>query len=115
MRYDADPPAASGRKLEGQVETNEAAQGQFADLESVSADDADPLRRAAYAFGWQSFLQYGRSPSTAPTPFDAVEPTLRRDWDQLQSSGVHREDWEAAREIVQDAWNKVQDAMSGNE
>lgn len=115
-RFNADPPAASAHLLQGQLETNETAQPSLEPgPEPDDGTETDPLRRAAYQFGWHSYLQYGRAASTAPTSFDALESSLRREWEQRQQASTEQHTWDAARDIVQDAWNKVHDAMSGED
>jgi hypothetical protein len=112
-RINADPPAASGTPLQGQHETNRS---QFP-VETNAEENANlpeqPEQHPAYQFGWQSYLQYGRSPSTTAPSFEALEPELARNWEERQKSTKERQPWAAAREMARDAWNKVHDAMSG--
>jgi hypothetical protein len=66
---------------------------------------------AAIEFGWQSYLQHGRSTATELLPFERVEPKLKEAWRTRQVSKQACQPWESAREAARDAWERVQDAL----
>lgn len=110
----ADPPAASGTPLQGQLETNPPQQAQRKDqAPPTDNQQSATTRHPAYEFGWQSYLQHGRSPSNAAPTFESLEPELERQWLERQKTAPQRQPWTEAREIARDAWQQVQDAMSG--
>jgi hypothetical protein len=115
-RMNADPPAASGRPLQGQVETNQP-QDLNGDGQATEETHRDGEREQhpAYQFAWQAYLQYGRAASTGAATFEALEPQLERMWHerQKQKASSQHQPWQEAREIARDAWRQVQDAMSG--
>lgn len=102
----ADPPAASGTPLQGQHETNPP---QTGDRELPSPATNDP----AYEFGWQSYMQHGRTASSTSPTFESLEPDLKKAWEERQQSAANRKPWEEARAMARDAWMQVQSAMSG--
>ena len=69
---------------------------------------------AAFEFGWQSRLQYGRAAATQNISFEKIEPELEKQWSQRQAAKDNRLPWQAARETARDAWNQVYDALSGD-
>ena len=113
-RYNADPPAASGTPLQGQLETNQALPPS-ADREAAASAVGPAVgpRHPAYEFAWQSYLQFGRSSSTTAPTFESVEPELERRWQEFQKTSAERQPWKEARDIARDAWQQVRDAMSG--
>jgi hypothetical protein len=106
----ADPPASSATPNQGQAETNDPNRLARENEDGRDQQTEEKLRQAAYDFGWQSYLQHGRSPSKEPVTFDAVEAELARHWLRYQESGA-RQPWQEAREAAREAWDQVQDAM----
>ena len=81
---------------------------------SASEQKQDDLYAAAYEFGWQSRLQYGRGAVTPSESFEKVEPELEKLWSLRQATKENRLPWQAARDTARDAWNQVYDAIAGN-
>jgi len=112
-----DPPSASPSPLRGQEETSRTgdSSGNF-----PVGDDSpyanDPTFAAAFAFGWQSYLQRGQSavttpPAREPLQFEKAEPELVSNWLAIQAANKQTLPWEQAREAARDAWNRVQEAL----
>ena len=81
--------------------------------------NGDELHTAAYEFGRQSRLQFGRAASTDDTAtqkmsFETAEPELAKVWNERQATRGDRHPWQAARETARDAWNQVYDALAGD-
>jgi hypothetical protein len=111
----SDPPAASPTRLRGQVETNcEPESRQSSPQSSAGERKGDEMYSAAYEFGWQSHLQYGRAAATQDVTFENVEPELEKLWSLRQATKGSRMPWQAARETARDAWNQVYDAISAD-
>src|SRR5262245_10791660 len=81
---------------------------------SASERKQDDLYAAAYEFGWQSRLQYGRAAATPNLTFENVEPALEKLWSLQQAAKQTRLPWQVARDTARDAWNQVYDALSGD-
>ena len=69
---------------------------------------------AAFEFGWQSRLQYGRAAATQNVSFEKAEPELEKQWSQRRVAKDNRLPWQAARDTAHDAWNQVYDALAGD-
>jgi len=88
-------------------------------LHPAGEPDRDDLHAAAFEFGWQSRLQYGRTAATEQLAteelsFEKAEPELAKIWKQREESRGDRHPWQAARETARDAWNQVYDALAGD-
>ena len=74
----------------------------------------DPSRggiyAAAFEFGWQSFMQYGRDAATRPKAFEQAEAQLEQLW-RSQQTPQNCQPWESARQAARDAWDQVQAAL----
>ena len=103
----ADPPAASPTRLMGQKETN------LPQSEPKNNDLADETRNSAFEFGWQSYLQLGRTEAMPAVTFESVEAELERRWSARQAPNQNeaRTPWQTARAAARDAWNQVQNAL----
>jgi hypothetical protein len=110
----SDPPAASPTPLRGQQETNRDAEGRQSSPQPAGDRKRDDMYSAAFEFGWQSRLQYGRAAATQNITFETIEPELEKQWSQRQAAKDHRLPWQAARDTARDAWNQVYDALSGD-
>ena len=86
----------------------------LAPTHSASQQKQEDLYAAAYEFGWQSRLQYGRGAATSSDSFEKVEPELEKLWSLRQATKEKRLPWQAARDTARDAWNQVYDAIAGN-
>jgi len=112
-----DPPPASPSPLRGQEETIRSSDPiRDADVRGDSPFCNDPTYAAAFAFGWQSYLQRGQAAATAPMafeplPFEKAEPELVGNWQAMQAANKQTLPWEQAREAARDAWNRVQEAL----
>lgn len=53
----------------------------------------------AYEYGWESSSHY------RDQNFESVEPDLRRDWPNRRAKSTL--EWDDARPVVEDAWNRV--------
>jgi hypothetical protein len=103
-----DPPAASGRPQRGQQETN-------TDRAAAPLEKSERSASAAFDFGWQSRLQYGRAEASKNVSFESIEPELEQQWGRLQAANQPNLPWQAARETAKDAWNQVYDAITDSE
>ena len=99
-----DPPAASPSPLRGQEETNCSLAS-----EASPGHEKEDMYAAAFQFGWQSYLQYGRNAASEPLAFEKAEPQLEQRWG---AGGEKRQPWQAARDAARDAWNQVQEALA---
>src|SRR5206468_11614171 len=95
----SDPPAASPTPLRGQQETNRDAEARHSSSQQPAGDrKRDDMYSAAFEFGWQSRLQYGRAAATQNISFEKIEPELEKQWSQRQAAKDNRLPWQAARE-----------------
>ena len=112
-----DPPAASATLRRGQEETNSlhakpgSSERSLTDIPNAPSKES-PLR-PAFEFGWQSYLQHGRAPATEPVTFESIEQELAHKWELASKVKNQELPWEAAREAARNAWNLVEDAMTG--
>ena len=109
-----DPPSASPTPLRGQQETNRGEFGAPVHEQPTGDRKQDDMYAAAFEFGWQSRLQYGRAAATQNISFEKVEPELEKQWSQRQAAKDSRLPWQAARDTAHDAWNQVYDALAGD-
>lgn len=97
---------------------HESDSGSSAPVHSASERKQDEkqedLYAAAYQFGWQSRMQYGRGAATPTVTFEKVEPELEKLWSLRQATTEKRLPWQAARDTARDAWNQVYDAIAGD-
>jgi hypothetical protein len=111
----SDPPAASPTPLRGQKETNRQLDARQSSPEQPSGNPKqEDMYSAAFEFGWQSRLQYGRAAATQNISFEKIEPELEKQWSQRQAAKDQRLPWQAARDTARDAWNQVYDALAGD-
>jgi hypothetical protein len=121
-----DPPPSGPPAVSGQEETNPPentsggtrpaghAQRQSAwspQSPYALGDAADKAQEPAFEFGWQSYLKYGRESAATPVKFEDVEPHLAREWRGTPQS--QELPWEVAQGAARDAWDRVQDALTG--
>ena len=72
---------------------------------AYASGDAYDRWRAAYRYGWQSYIQHrGQS-------FDEVEPAIGLEWDNSREGSLLT--WEKAKDASRDAWTRVETSMVG--
>jgi hypothetical protein len=119
----AEPAAASGSGIRGEIETNPPQQEdapaarldefrQLLEKHSKQTGGAlsDDAYRAAYELGWYGRLQHDRQSASSPLMFEDIESDMAGKWHE----SPHKETpWEKARQVAKDAWDRVQEALSG--
>jgi hypothetical protein len=105
-----DPPAASGKPLQGQRETNQPLE-QTEERPEVtrppSDDDQTLWRAAAMDLGRMIYSRHaGES-----LHFNQAEEELASEWETQQEKRAQRVSWERARDLAQDAWNQARSAL----
>ena len=120
-----DPPSSGPPAVSGQEETNPPENAGGARVAGHAqrpsawsppspyalGDAADKAQEPAFEFGWQSYLKYGRESAATPIKFEDVEPHLAREWRGTPQS--QELPWELAQEAARDAWDRVQEALTG--
>jgi hypothetical protein len=109
-----DPPAASGRPLQGQEETNRPITPIDETPETTRAhseEDKILWRAAAMDLGRMTYFRHAGE----PLEFEQAEDELVREWDKRQRTRNERVSWEQARELTRDAWDQARSALAGGD
>src|SRR5207253_5251090 len=116
----SSPPAISGQEETNQSNNTGGASGTAHEQRGstwlpqspcVLGDVAGKANEPAFEFGWQSYLKYGRESAATPVKFEDVEPHLAHEWRGTPQS--QELPWEVAQEAARDAWDRVQEALTG--
>jgi hypothetical protein len=109
-----DPAAASGKPLEGQIETNRpiAPVDERPEAKSTHSENDEVLwRAAAMDLGRRTYSRHAGE----PLQFEQAEGELAGEWDAQQRPHAQRVSWEKAREVARDAWDQARSALESGD
>jgi hypothetical protein len=107
-----DPLSSEPLAISGQEQTNQPEDTSGSRATTHVQHQSGEVRQPAFEFGWQSYLKYGRESAATPVKFEDVEPHLAREWRGTPQS--EELPWEVAQEAARDAWDRVQEALTGD-